>query len=79
MEGQLQQGVKHLIIDLSHVQYFSSAAIREVITVLKHSRERGGDLRLCAPSEKVLEVLNLAGLTPIFTIYEDQVGAVGSL
>nr|MBN1229679.1 STAS domain-containing protein [Anaerolineae bacterium] len=48
------------------------------VTVFKHARERGGTLVLCAPSEKVPEVLDLSGLSPIFTLYDDQVSAIGS-
>ena len=78
MESQLENGYKNIILDLSAVDYFSSAPIREVITVVKHTRERGGDLVLCSPSARVMEVLNLSGIASVFKIFEDQVAAIGS-
>ena len=76
MEAQIQKGQKNIILNLSEVNFFASAAIREIITVLKHARERGGDLVLCEPSAKVLEVLDIVGLP--FTIYDSCVDATGS-
>ena len=49
-----------------------------MVAALKKAKQSGGDLRLCTPSERVLEVLDLAGLDSIFQIFDDQVAAVGS-
>lgn len=68
-----------LIADLSQVDYMSSAGLRALVSALKECKKHlGGDLRLCQPSERAAEVLDLSGLTSLFEIYDDQTAAVGS-
>lgn len=71
-------GSINVVIDLSKVDYMSSGGLRELVAALKRVKKDGGDLRLCAPSARVREVLDLAGLDSIFEIFDDQVAAVGS-
>jgi anti-anti-sigma factor len=78
LNAQIGQGTTNIVVDLSAVDYMSSAGLRELVAALKKVKKSGGDLRLCAPSERVLEVLELAGLDSIFEMYDDQVTAVGS-
>lgn len=78
LDGQLSGGTKNVIVDLKGVEYMSSAGLRELVTALKRAKSSGGDVRLSEPSERVREVLELAGLDSIFQIYDDQVEAVGS-
>jgi anti-sigma B factor antagonist len=56
----------------------SSAGLRVLVSTLKAARKSGGDLKLAQPAGRVKEVLDLAGLTPVFNIYSDVVEAVGS-
>jgi anti-sigma B factor antagonist len=82
-EAQLNRlvsaGHKGLIIDMSKVEYLSSAGVRTLVSKLKELRASGGELVLADPSSRVDEVLNLAGLTSIFTIAPDVLSAVGNL
>jgi anti-sigma B factor antagonist len=78
LQDPLDKGYKNIVIDLSGVVRLQTRAIGVLIESLKHAREKGGDIQLCNPSDKVIEVLNIAGLLPIFTIHADQVAAVGS-
>ncbi len=74
----IDTGHTQIVVDLSGVEYMSSAGLREMVTALKKVKRGTGDLRLAAPSERVLEVLELAGLDSIFEIFPTQVEAVGS-
>ncbi len=78
LDEAVQDGKRNVVLDLGGVEYMSSAGLREMVRVLKQLRREGGDLRLAAPSERVQEVLELAGLDAIFEIYPTQVEAVGS-
>ncbi len=78
LDQAINDGKRNIVLDLSSVEYMSSAGLREMVRVLKQLRRVGGDLRLAAPSERVQEVLELAGLDTIFEIYPTQVEAVGS-
>ncbi len=74
----IDTGHTQIVVDLSGVEYMSSAGLREMVTALKKVKRGTGDLRLASPSERVLEVLELAGLDSIFEIFPNQVEAVGS-
>jgi anti-sigma B factor antagonist len=78
LHERIDQGTSNIVVDLSQVTYMSSAGLRELVTALKRVRKGGGDLRLCAPSERVNEVIELAGLNSLFEIFADQTVAVGS-
>lgn len=80
LKGLVENGRHKLILDLSGVDYMSSAGLRAMVSCLREVKKgvRMGDLRLATPSERVADVLELAGLNQVFQVYDDLVGAVGS-
>jgi len=68
----------NLIVNLSGVSYMSSAGLRTLVKVKKACSKGRGDLRISAPSTRVKEVLDLAGLTSIFSTFDNDTTAVGS-
>ena len=74
----IDAGRAQIVVDLSAVEYMSSAGLRELVSALKKVKRGTGDLRLAAPSARVQEVLELAGLDSVFQIFQNQVEAVGS-
>lgn len=71
-------GFRFLVLDLAHVDYMSSAGLRELVNAYKKAVRLAGDLRLVQPSERVLEILEIAGLDSIFRVYPSQSDAIGS-
>jgi anti-sigma B factor antagonist len=68
-----------ICMDLSNLEYISSAGIKVLISVLKTcKRWNRGDLRLTNLLPRIADVFDLAGLTPLFKIYPNLVEAVGS-
>ncbi len=78
LNQRLDQGRHNLVVDLEGVNYLSSAGLRALIAALKRAQGAGGNLALAAPSARVREVIELAGLTNLFPMYDDRVSAVGS-
>lgn len=78
LDKAADDGHTNLVLDLGSVDYMSSAGLREMVRVLKRVKRTGGDLRIANPSDRVREVLELAGLDTIFEIFPTQVEAVGS-
>lgn len=80
LKGLIDKGRSRIVLDLRDVEYLSSAGLRAMISCLREVQKPvfGGDLRLARPSERVSEVLELAGLDSVFKVYNDQVAAVGS-
>jgi anti-anti-sigma factor len=56
----------------------SSAGLRAMVAALRECKKHRGDLRLANPSERMAEVLDLAGLDSVFSIYDEATAAVGS-
>ena len=73
-----EDGRYRLVVDLSGIEYMSSAGLRALVAALRESKKHHGDVRIAEPSERMSEVLNLAGLDSVFSIYEDSTSAVGS-
>ena len=55
-------------IDLSGLEYISSAGLRVLVATQKVVNGRGGSVRLLRPSESVMEVLEMTGLADVMTI-----------
>lgn len=72
------RGRHMLVLDLSDVNYMSSAGLRVMVSGLRECAKGNGDLVLLSPSERVREVLGLSGLSELFQTYDNAVAAVGS-
>jgi anti-anti-sigma factor len=60
------------------VEYISSAGLRAMVALLRECKKHKGDVRLATPSDRVVEVLSLAGLDTLFDVYDSEAAAVGS-
>ena len=79
MFQSLLDGRRHqIVVELADVEYMSSAGLRALVSALKAAKKGGGDLVIARPSTRVREVIELAGLTSVFTMHDDLVEAVGS-
>ena len=78
LQGLMDSNRNQIVMDLQEVDYMSSAGLRVLVAVHKATKKNGGGLSLAQPSERVKEVLDLAGLTPVFDVHADLVEAVGS-
>lgn len=77
LSSVIGRGRTQLVLDLAKVDYMSSAGLRELVGALKRL-QGNGDLRLAQPSERVLEVMEIAGLDTIFKIFPSIAAAVES-
>jgi anti-sigma B factor antagonist len=72
-------GQYKIVIDMSEVQFLSSAGLRVLISCQKTSkRYNRGEVMLAAVPANILAVFELAGFTSIFKIFPDVIAAVGS-
>lgn len=78
LQASMNNGRYRLVLELSGVNYMSSAGLRAVVSALRQCKRQGGDVRLANISSRVNEVLNLAGLTSVFQTFDDATAAVGS-
>lgn len=69
-------GNKYLALDLSNLEYMSSAGLRVLLSIRKQLKTENGNLVLIHPQENVLEVLELSGFSNIFFILDSIEGLV---
>jgi anti-anti-sigma factor len=70
---------KHnIVLDLSDVEYVTSAGLREIMSGLDRAKKGGGDLRLATPSARVTELLGLTGFDHHIAIFATLDEAVQS-
>jgi anti-sigma B factor antagonist len=55
-------------IDLSQLEYVSSAGLRVLLMIAKLAKAKGGSVALAAPTAVVLDVLKISGFDKIFEI-----------
>lgn len=61
-------GAKRIVIDLSELEYLSSAGIRVVLAAAKQLQAGAGRLDLCGAQGIVLETLQLSGIPEIIPV-----------
>ena len=62
------EGVYKLAVNLENVNYISSAGAGVFIGAHGPARDNGGDIILVNPTEGVLRIFELLGITQLFTI-----------
>ncbi len=75
----LADGTPHLAIDLSKLEYISSAGLRILLLVAKKVREAQGRIVLFGLVPNVREVFSISGFDQIFSIEADAAGALASI
>jgi anti-sigma B factor antagonist len=74
----ISSGQVRLVVDLSGVDFTSSAGLRLLLGAVKDARAGGGDLRLAAVQPDVMKVLKISGFTNILKLFETVDEAVAS-
>jgi anti-anti-sigma factor len=57
-----------VIVDCASVRFLDSAGLRTLLELNRKAQETGGTMVLAAPSEAVSRLLELAGVTELFTV-----------
>ncbi|MFB2556978.1 STAS domain-containing protein [Herbiconiux liangxiaofengii] len=62
-------GNTRVVVELSRIPFMDSSGLGALISCLKSTREKGGDLRIVAPSAQVSMVLKLSNVDTILRPY----------
>jgi stage II sporulation protein AA (anti-sigma F factor antagonist) len=69
-------GEHRVVVDLSGVDYISSAGLRVMLSLAKRTKLNQGALALCGLGESVRQVFSLAGFLPLFSVEPSRERAV---
>lgn len=75
----IASGERHLLVNLSGVDYMSSAGLRVLLAAMKKVKALQGEMVLCCMQPFVKEVFDLTGFSRIFSIYATEEEAVRRL
>lgn len=72
------EGKKNLVLDLSGVEFLSSAGLRTLVMARKEVQKSSGAVRLAQPSQRVRDTLDIAGLDVLFETFPDRESAIAA-
>jgi anti-sigma B factor antagonist len=78
LEREIQAGRVKLVADFGKLEYISSAGLRVLLSAVKETRRRNGDVRLAAVQADVTKVMEMSGFISILKHYPDRAAAVAS-
>lgn len=71
----IADGEKRFVVDLSELEYISSAGLRSMLSMAKKLKQNQGALALCGLKGVVKEVFDVSGFSSIFNICVNVVEA----
>ena len=78
LDEQIERGNYRFVIDMSDVEYVSSAFLRVMISKMKAAKKwNRGNVYLAAMQPRIVDVFDLAGITELFKTYPNVTEAVG--
>jgi anti-sigma B factor antagonist len=79
LDAVTNDGRFKIVLDMSEVEYMSSAGLRVLIGTQKQcKRYNRGEVILAQVPKRIYDALELAGFVPLFKFFDDVLAAVGS-
>ncbi len=78
LSGEINSGHCNLVVDLTGVQFMSSAGLRTLLGAVKESRTNGGDLRIASVNPGIDKVLKMSGFHNVAKVFPTQGEALAS-
>jgi anti-sigma B factor antagonist len=74
----LKEGRKHIVLNLSRLNYLDSSGIGDLVHTYMSVIKRGGEMKVVGLTEKVEEILKITQLHQVFQEFQDEQSAVRS-
>jgi anti-sigma B factor antagonist len=78
-EQWIAQGARHILVDLSDLQYVSSMGLSSFMIVAKSLQPKAGSLILCRLQGLPRQVFELTRLIDVFPVFDSTEAALASL
>lgn len=76
---QIDEGSRHLVIDLSAADFIDSTAIGVLVGALKRLQDRGGSLAVVCTNDNIRNVFEIVGLDDMIPMYRSRDDAISAL
>lgn len=77
--AQVDKGERKIAMDLSRLEFISSAGLRVLLVLAKRLKQEGGAMVLCAIRPQVREVFEISGFLSILTATDTREDALARL
>lgn len=71
-------GTSKIVIDLSSVEYIDSGGLGILVSLHTTAKNRGGDIKLVSPTERVERVLGETKLNTVFSVHPNLDAALAA-
>ncbi len=78
LSQEISGGHCNLVVDLTEVEFMSSAGLRTLLGGVKDSRTNGGDLRIASSRPGIDKVLRMSGFQNVAKVFTTQAEAIAS-
>ncbi len=79
VQTMLDQGVRKLVLDLTHVDFVDSAGLGIIMRIFGEITGRGGQFRIAGPHEQVRRLFDITHTSAILALDPDLVTSVQKL
>jgi anti-anti-sigma factor len=79
VEGVLERGINHVILNMRMVKFVNSTALGAVIKAYKRCKAEGGELLIGQPSTFVKKVISQLGIDQLVPMFDSEEEAVKSV
>ena len=76
LQAAVVGGSHKIVLDMSEVEYISSAGLRTLAAVLVKSRAEGGDMKLAALNPRVTRVFRIIGFDVLMSVHDTPEAAI---
>lgn len=77
--NQIDEGSRHLVIDLTHTEFIDSTAIGVLVGALKRVQEVGGSLSVVCTNENIRDIFALVGLDDMLPLHRSRDDALSAI
>ncbi len=78
LTATVDAGARSVIVDLTGLGFIDSTGLGALVAARNHAVEQGASLRLVCPSERLLKLFRITGLTEVFQIYPGMAEALAA-
>jgi anti-anti-sigma factor len=76
LQAAVSGGSNKVVVDMSKVEYISSAGLRSLAAMLVKCRDEGGDMKLAALNERVTRVFKIIGFDLLMSVTDTPEAAI---